>query len=374
MNGSLLKKIDYPKNLLIAMQLSDEVIEGILEDREKMASLEYAIYCLKEREEVCIHSFYRDKLSYSEIGKMEVVGNISGSRTAQVTNNALRKLRTKKYKNIITYGVKAYISKRLEEQQEYINMLTDPITDYDQKKESIITSKLEDSIDILDLNVRSRNCLARVGIFKIWQLFLTDIQVLAGIRNCGPTSRIEIINKTKQICGFSIMEDTIHNELDIAELKKRAEMCYNLGYFDNITYQYMYKKSTPVVITRRYGDIEMLFEHTYYANNGAEYAVYSLNGLIFNDKFKYVAYIDQYTEYTWNTTCEIRMTISELPEDLVKDIRKDNDRLNLFNAAIVSRKTYNYPSHIRMNIIHFQESEMLNGNVKVTIVGMRRMS
>jgi hypothetical protein len=87
------------------------------------------------------------------------------------------------------------------------------------------------------------------------------------------------------------------------------------------------------------------------------------------NKEKYVTYIDQYYEYNWNKTCDLRLRIAEFPEDIIKQLNQNNERLNMFNTAVMPKSSYNFPTSIRIPIRHIDTAEMNNGCVKVNIIG-----
>lgn len=62
-------------------------------------------------------------------------------------------------------------------------------------------------IDVLDLSVRSHNCLFRAGINTIKDLSMQSEASLTKVRNLGRRSREEVINKCKA-CGIEIPEES----------------------------------------------------------------------------------------------------------------------------------------------------------------------
>ena len=228
-------KEEYPKNLLLTIdRFTEEEIEDIISDKEKVASLEYMIAtCLNEREAVIIHKYFRDKMSMEQVGQLEIVGEITRGRIYEICNRCIRKLRLNPERlNKIRYGLEGYIKKSIEENKKYYETMLAKNMSYEEQCRAAETLKLDRDVAEIGLTVRAYNCLRRAGIDTGWQLFVMDQKELAKIRNCGKDTVLEIVSKCKEYYGFDILLDKKENE---EELTRRKDILVTLGYYRRVS-------------------------------------------------------------------------------------------------------------------------------------------
>ena len=227
-------KEDYPKNLLLSIDsFTEEEIEDIISNKEKLASLEYMITtCLEDREAVVVHKYFRDKMTMEQIGQLEIVGGITRSRTDEICNNSIRKLRLNRERlDKIRYGLDGYHKHLIEENKKYYDAVLNNMN-YRERCRAAETLRLDKDITEIGLSVRAYNCLRRAGINTGWQLFVTDQQKLASIRNCGKAIILEIVSKVKEYYGFYILLYKRENEEEYA---RRIDILVELGYYKKVS-------------------------------------------------------------------------------------------------------------------------------------------
>ena len=207
-------ELPYPYNLIDAV--CKEHVDVILsEDVER--GLDFALSTLTDREQTVLKFRFQEYMTFSEVGKEFKVTN---ERIRQIEAKALRKLRhpsrMKYYKFGLT-GIEQYnslkdIQKLIDEKKKELDNLNYEIEEavkemerikvepYTPKKDG--TLKGGQSIEELDLSVRTFNCLRRYNIRTIGQLIevAEKEEQLLKIRNLGRKSIDEIYNKLWVMC------------------------------------------------------------------------------------------------------------------------------------------------------------------------------
>ena len=222
----------YPYNLLDT--IFKEPIQFILTD-DQLAGLDYAIsITLTERESIGLKLYYEDGLTLREVGRHF---NVTQERARQILAKAIRKLRHPSRAKTIMYGFEgrqklnewAEKEKELDEQYcaeyiekkrawlEKINAIDNPPEQEEQEQESVPI--ISDTIDNMDLSVRSYNCLARY--LSHWDTFkktydshvtVSDVidlirsGKLLMVRNLGKKSAVEIITKLEKLYNVSLWD------------------------------------------------------------------------------------------------------------------------------------------------------------------------
>lgn len=220
----------YPYNLLDT--IFKEPIQFILTD-DQLAGLDYAMsITLTERESTGLKLYYEDGLTLREIGHHF---NVTQERARQILAKAIRKLRHPSRAKTIMYGFegrqklnewaekekeldKQYRAEYIEKKPawiEKINAIDNPPEQEEQESVPIIS----DSIDNMDLSVRSYNCLARY--LSNWDAFkktynshvaVNDVinlirsGKLLMVRNLGKKSAVEILTKLEKLYNVSLWE------------------------------------------------------------------------------------------------------------------------------------------------------------------------
>ena len=211
----------WPYNLFEAV-LRDKIYEPLTDDQ--LEALDYILDKIDPREKDCILKYYKEEMSYREIGKAY---NLSGSRIQQIVQDGIR--RCARYENIgfLKYGKKGYEYRReinkLESKERYytsaLKQVKEKEEEYERTLERLrrIEHKIEEmrgrkvepfnplqydpdmSIADLELSVRSYNCLKRAGIATLGELANKTYEDVAKIRNLGPGSFEEIVDKLMEM-------------------------------------------------------------------------------------------------------------------------------------------------------------------------------
>ena len=222
----------YPYNLLDT--IFKEPIQFILTD-DQLAGLDYAMsITLTERESTGLKLYYEKGLTLREIGHHF---NVTQERARQILAKAIRKLRHPSRTKTIMYGFEgrqklnewAEKEKELDEQYcaeyiekkrawlEKINAIDKPPEQEEQEQETMPI--ISDSIDNMDLSVRSYNCLARYlshwdAFKKTYNSHVTVSDVidlirsgkLLMVRNLGKKSAVEILTKLEKLYNVSLWD------------------------------------------------------------------------------------------------------------------------------------------------------------------------
>lgn len=146
---------------------------------------------LSEREQNFISFYYFEDFTLEEIGKMY---SITRDRVRQVILKAIRKMRNPSKSNILKIGINAYEYINAEKKritEETRNKYLEQFREIEEEKYSNKESCLNNSIDELELSVRSYNCLKRDGCNIVQDVFIkTDIELMH-VRNLGRKSMEE---------------------------------------------------------------------------------------------------------------------------------------------------------------------------------------
>lgn len=157
---------------------------------------------LKEKESDVIFCYYRDGMTLDEIGEKY---SVTRERVRQIKAAAIRKLRNpKRAKRYILYSYDdvAELQNKLSELQKIV-----------LGEDAAIAEVEEPTIDVLNLSVRSYNCLSRYARLKFKQKEfyisqLTDMtaEEVANIRNLGKRSFMEILYALKEYGGLGLKD------------------------------------------------------------------------------------------------------------------------------------------------------------------------
>ncbi|MCL1975721.1 MAG: sigma-70 family RNA polymerase sigma factor [Firmicutes bacterium] len=197
---------DYPENAYSAI-FGYEMNNDIPTDAKE--TLEYIVKTLSIRETEIFMLKYREDMTYEEIGAEY---DISKQRVQQILAKAMRKLRHFSRSEILIMGREAYLKtvavakqeekrcyyERIHELETLIRKQIDA-TDSESDNNSGFDKKLQPdyvlnmNIHCLDLSTRSWNCLSRMGIHTIKDLFSYDN--LHRISGMGQVSVHEVQDK-----------------------------------------------------------------------------------------------------------------------------------------------------------------------------------
>lgn len=209
--------LGYPYNLV--EDVLQEECQDIL-DQDRIDGIETAVNTLSERERCVFELRYRRELTLREAG---VLLNVGSERVRQIQAKALRKLRTPSRIRLIKYG-RTFVEtenevKKLQAEvnalkvqllNEKFRLINNGLTEEEVKQADMLAA----SIYELNLSVRSTNCLHRSNIKTLGDLidFCEKYRAydpygtfgLCRIRNMGQKSCAEIIQKLKEVWGFSL--------------------------------------------------------------------------------------------------------------------------------------------------------------------------
>jgi len=207
----------YPYNLLDVIFNGSDYLNGnsmLTNDQEQ--GLANALQMLSQRERDCIICYYQNNETYDEIAKKF---HVTRERIRQIIAKAVRKMRHSSRSALILYGYNGCQRKKEielfeKEYEEYIKRKTQLINSKDVDVNEI--NLYLESIDELELSVRSRNCLIRKGIHTIDDLLCyldsrpgkSHLEQLQNIRNLGRKSINEIALKVKEKIGINILEES----------------------------------------------------------------------------------------------------------------------------------------------------------------------
>ena len=157
---------------------------------------------LREKEADVIFCYYRDGMTLDEIaGKYSV----TRERVRQIKAAAVRKLRYPK-------RVKRYILYSYDDIAELQNKISD-LQKIVLGEDAATTEAEEPTIDVLNLSVRSYNCLSRYARlrFKQKELYISQLsnmtaEEVANIRNLGKRSFMEILYALKEYGNLGLKD------------------------------------------------------------------------------------------------------------------------------------------------------------------------
>ena len=195
---------EWPYNLIEALEFDlDSTIEHFIE-RYDHVCFEY----LTERERNILRERYEDQKTLEEIGKAWLV---TRERARQLLVKALKKM--KRHQRYFELGEYANLERKAQnEYAAYIETKKKEwdyesakayIAEYEREYRESEAYKLAQTIDELDLSVRSYNCLKRAGIRTIEELLERNKEDLMKLRNLGRKSLREIIKKMEE-AGYQI--------------------------------------------------------------------------------------------------------------------------------------------------------------------------
>lgn len=234
-------KLNWPTNLWSTVLQKRVTEQELPEDWEKALD-----YVLNERidtkkAEIVLY-YFRDGMTLQEIGNKY---GLSLEAIRQHTGKAIRAMRYPSWRVYLIYGLEKGKMVIAEEQAAAKETRLDGGT-----------------IDVLNLSVRSYNCLRRAGIDTVEQLAQCNDEDLARLRNLGAKSLREIKDRIASIRGED-SEDITQDEgeqkatsglISRASIIKAIEdiSWYSVGE-GGVLYEYARNKETAFV---RYADVE----------------------------------------------------------------------------------------------------------------------
>lgn len=173
------------------LMVSPETINRVLNEK------------LTERERRCLEMRHRDSMTLEDIGKQM---NVTRERVRQIIARAERKLRNPKWireMQVVPYAEFIELYNEHEILKAKYSELVSRIESEEQKSTDEVVHEqtiMEKPIEVLDLSVRSFNCLKRAGCDIIADVVdLNNSGKIYGVRNLGKRSAEEIRSKLKEV-------------------------------------------------------------------------------------------------------------------------------------------------------------------------------
>lgn len=202
----------YPWKLMNPNAPESIAVDTVPDDL--MASIEYVVHTLTERERTVLLMYCKDKMTLKEIGLQ--IG-VTLERVRQILAKAFRKLRWLDREKFIRYGVSgvirnesmkaAEIAVELERERaaKEARILRQQLNSGDRGeqliRETVMSTPSIDAIPIetLNLNIRPYNCLIRQQIYTIGDITKLSQKELLKVRNLGRKSYAEVVESLEHI-------------------------------------------------------------------------------------------------------------------------------------------------------------------------------
>ncbi len=195
---------DYPGNLY---KEAYGDYETVLND-DQIRGLFTAMVFIEPRQRMILEMRYRDKMSFSEIGKL--IG-VTTERVRQIEHKAMRGLRTPRQHRLVKHGFDGYIQMLREEDKKksydrgYLDGYYQGIKEANtgETRPGISVRIVDLPIEALCLSVGTAQCLRDAGFERIAQLLILDEKEVKRIPKLMTKRRLEIAVGLKrfQICN-----------------------------------------------------------------------------------------------------------------------------------------------------------------------------
>ena len=230
---------EWPRNLI--NEIGAEYLGNLINEKYDIKTVEIGAHTtamisevmttLKEREEECIYAHFRDGKTYSECGKM--LGDLSAERARQIVVKGIRKLKNpaRAKKIAISLGdITTRMLKLVEREEKHLEEHKEMKAriEYLESAVAVLMKCVEgapaklhaeginDSIEILDMNIRAFNVLWRAGIMNCSDLvneLKTNPANIYNLRNMGDKSYKELVECVNQYFGLDL-PTTMHEILE----------------------------------------------------------------------------------------------------------------------------------------------------------------
>lgn len=230
--------LNYPDNLINIFFADDADADIIYIEEHFDENFTALLETLSLRESECIRLYFKEGYTLESVAKQL---GVSRERIRQIISKGLRRLKHPAKIKYLRYGKELYelqnsVFKMKEDLQNKINTIAERTA-----MPSLCSVQVQAvefmPIDVLDLTVRSYNCLRRAGINTIGTLLLTSEDKLRTVRNLGRKSANEILTKLepyRDAIDFSISYKEVPFNPDALsqffydEVEHRLKEVYNI--------------------------------------------------------------------------------------------------------------------------------------------------
>lgn len=235
--------LNYPDNLIDMFFADDADVDIDYIEEHFDENFTALLETLSPRERDCIHLYFKDGYTLEAIAKQM---GVTRERVRQIISKGLRRLKHPSKIKYLRYGKELYelqnsVLKMREALENKIKIIAKRIampSPYSVQIQSVALMP----IDVLDLTVRSYNCLRKAGINTIGDLLSISEDKLRTIKNLGNKSVAEILMKLEPYrdnVDFSIPYKEVPFNLDSLskffhdEVKHRLKEVYNIDNPDD---------------------------------------------------------------------------------------------------------------------------------------------
>ena len=235
--------LNYPDNLIDMLFSNDDDVDIDYIEEHFDENFTALLETLTLRERECIRLYFKEGYTLESIAKQK---GVTRERVRQIIAKGLRRMKHPAKLKYLRYGKELYelqnsVLKMKEDLQNKINIIAKRIA-----MPSLCSVQVQavefTPIDVLELTVRSYNCLCRAGIETIGDLLSISEDDMRRIRNLGNKSVAEILTKLKpyrDAVDFSIPYKEVSFNLDALsqffydEVKHRLKEVYNIDNPDD---------------------------------------------------------------------------------------------------------------------------------------------
>lgn len=236
--------LNYPDNLIDLFFSDDADVDITYIEEHFDKNFTELLLTLSPRESECIRLYFKEGYTLESIAKQK---GVTRERVRQIIAKGLRRLKHPSRIKYLRYGKELYelqnsVLKMKEALENKINIIAKRIA-----MPSLYSVQVQAvefiPIDVLELSVRSYNCLRRAGINTMGDLLLLSEDKLRTIRNLGNKSLREILMKLEPyrdaVVDFSIPYKEVSFNLDALskffyeEVKHRLKEAYNIDNPDD---------------------------------------------------------------------------------------------------------------------------------------------
>ena len=201
---------EYPKNLLLAVTNHSKHTLPVSFTKDVQAGIWYALSMLEEAEQELLWMHYGERKTLEEIGKHF---DAPPEDVQKLKLLIFKKLRLPSRWNYMQYGIAGHVKKKGTDQY-YKGYAVGYKAGYENgvedAKKALVKdfapeALIEQPIEVLNLSVRSYNCLRYNGCVRIKDVLKFNERDILRIRNLGPKSADEIA-RALHACGIKFTQ------------------------------------------------------------------------------------------------------------------------------------------------------------------------